>query len=115
MADYEARLERLEQQSSCKNEEFALIYYHDGDERPYDSIEYHETYGGDARLLTRRDGEPVSELERRARSTWGLTGKQLLRVHFVGRNLGTGKRFTDAEYEAVGASGAHTINNSVTA
>jgi hypothetical protein len=114
MANYESRLERLEQQVSRARavEPFVSIMAIDGDERPYDCVEYRGTVGGEAQMLVRGESETAPELERRACEAWGLTGRPLLRLHIVCRNAKTGMWYTDAEYEAIGASGVHAINHS---
>ena len=47
-------------------------------------------------------GDRFSKEGDRARSTWGLVGKRLALVHFVGSKAQGGRRFTNAEYEAIG-------------
>jgi hypothetical protein len=112
--DYDSRLERLEQRLGTKPEWWrntVLLFYSDSGERPYDRIAYRETYGGEESVLARDSGESVPELEARARETWGLGGKHLMRVHYVSRNTKTGRRFTNAAYEAVGAPSPNAVNH----
>jgi hypothetical protein len=52
--NYESRLERLEQRVLRQDDSYnhAIVVFKDSDERPYDRIEYCETYG-DRRAIVR--------------------------------------------------------------
>jgi len=102
MADYERRLERLEQQTARQTGDYNLtrINIIDSDSRPSDRIEYSATHD----VLVRGEDEPVPDLKKRAMDFWGLSGsRRLVYCHFVNSNGRGGPRFTDAEYEAIGA------------
>ena len=97
-------MERLEQRAAVRTGDVngTVLYIHDGSARPYDRVEYRETYGGETKTLVRDGGESWPDLKRRALANWGLVGKRLMLVHFVGSNGRGGPRFTAAEYEAIG-------------